>query len=102
MRATIKYSALLLSDIPSPRTQNGQQPIRQIIQRRAYEAGIEAGKRATHLRVFSDAHMAGPGKLTASCTLASVKTTLLSVTVKTHEKVGLRGASKRGVWDQRS
>jgi hypothetical protein len=40
--------------------------------------------------------------LAASCTPASVKTTLLSVTVKTHEKVGLRGASKRGVWDQRS
>ena len=57
-------------------------------------------KRATHLRVSSETHMTDPGKLAASCTSTSVKTTLLSVTVKMHEKVGLRGAPKQGVWDQ--
>ena len=59
-------------------------------------------KRAMHLRVFSETHMIDPYVLAASCTSTSVKTTLLGVTVKMHEKVGLRGASKRGVWDQQS
>ena len=44
--------------------------------------------------------MSDPSKLAAPCTSTSVKTTLLDVALKAHEKVGLRGASKRGVWDQ--
>ena len=40
-----------------------------------------------HLKVFTDARRSDPGKLAASCTSTTIKTT---VTLKSHEKEGAR------------
>ena len=86
---------------PPPRAQIHQYAMRPNQQSGAKRVKSTTTKRATHLRVFSETHMTDPGKLAASCTSTSFKTTLLSVTVKVHEKVGLRGKERKGKFNDK-
>ena len=86
---------MLLPHVPPPITPNHQQPIRQIMQRRAQRVKNMSTKGATRLQVFSDARKSDPGKLLASCTCTPVKITLLVVTLKSHDKEGARSESNK-------
>ena len=86
---------MLLPHVPPPIAPNHQQPIRQIMQRRAQRVKNMSTKGATRLQVFSDARKSDPGKLLASCTCTPVKITLLVVTLKSHDKEGARSESNK-------
>ena len=95
LQTILRWFLMLLPHVPPPITPNHQQPIRQIMQRRAQRVKNMSTKGATRLQVFSDARKSDPGKLLASCTCTPVKITLLVVTLKSHDKEGARSESNK-------